>query len=47
MKSAFSVAISDLPNTLGDEFKQVRRDSETLCAPLETEDYGIQTPSCK
>lgn len=43
MKSAFSVAISDSPNTLGDEFKQVRRDSETLCAPLETEDYGIQT----
>ncbi len=31
------------PAELADYFQRIRQDSESLCAPLEIEDYGIQT----
>jgi len=43
MHSAFFNISADQAIPLHQEFIQVRSDSETLCAPLEIEDYGIQT----
>ena len=34
---------STQPTNLAAYFHRVRQDSESLCAPLEIEDYGIQT----
>jgi ergothioneine biosynthesis protein EgtB len=36
-------AADPIRRTLSDEFRQVRAVSEALCAPLEIEDFGIQT----
>lgn len=35
--------VSDRNGSIVDEFRRVRAESEALCAPLEIEDYGIQT----
>ncbi|MDV3239155.1 MAG: ergothioneine biosynthesis protein EgtB [Gammaproteobacteria bacterium] len=35
--------VSDRNGSIIDEFRRVRAESEALCAPLEIEDYGIQT----
>lgn len=35
--------VSDRNGSLIDEFRRVRAESEALCAPLEIEDYGVQT----
>src|SRR6187455_643449 len=43
MNSAFSTVKTHQAIPLHQEFTQVRKDSEMLCAPLEIEDYGIQT----
>lgn len=43
MHSAFSTTTIEHTIPLHQEFTQVRTDSETLCTPLEIEDYGIQT----
>jgi ergothioneine biosynthesis protein EgtB len=41
--SAFPITDHSLQSDLLQDFLQVRRDSEDICAPLEIEDYGIQT----
>ena len=43
MNLAFSTVTADQAAPFPQEFIQVRKDSEALCAPLEIEDYGIQT----
>ncbi len=41
--SAFPATAQVTQSDLLQDFQQVRRDSEDICAPLEIEDYGIQT----
>jgi ergothioneine biosynthesis protein EgtB len=41
--SAFPANINAQESSLISDFEKVRQDSERICAPLEIEDYGIQT----
>ncbi len=43
MTAAWSPTDNTKPNALLEKYRQVRNSSESLCEPLEIEDYGIQT----